>query len=97
MSKYPAEAVEWASEIVEQRLDHVENAAAYLNALVPALAEELDERKREELTEREERLFVVRAIATIERLAGYTGERLRERLVGAFHNEALVAEALDTS
>lgn len=94
LSKYPVEAISWGAEELERQLEHVENPAAYLNALVPALAAELAERQRDELTEREERLYVVRAIATIERQAGYTGEKLRERLVEAFHDEELVDEAL---
>lgn len=94
LSKFPAAAVEWAAELLDGRLAKVDNPAAYLNALVPALAKELEQRQREELTEHEERLTVVRAIATIERKAGHTGERLRERLVEAFHDEELVEEAL---
>jgi len=94
LSKYPVEAISWGAEELERQLEHVDNPAAYLNALVPALADELQERQREEMTERQERISVVRAIAVIERKAGYAGERLRERLVEAFHDEALVAEAL---
>ncbi len=63
MGKYPQQAVAWAEELLTARLSEIDNPAAWLNAVVPRLAEELAERRRGELTQRQEDLLVIRATA----------------------------------
>ena len=93
LSKHPEAALQWAAEALENGLGSIQNPAALLNAVVPRLAQELQERQREDMTRRQERLAMVRATAAfyagVEDAAG-----VRERLLVDFGDAELVTEAL---
>lgn len=95
MAKYPRQAVEWAEELLTPRLSEIDNPAAWLNAVVPRLVGELAERRRGELTQRQEDLVVIRATADF---YGRNEDpaRVRAHLLEDFPGEAdLVDQALD--
>ena len=93
LSKHPEAALQWAAEALENGLGSIQNPAAWLNAVVPRLAQELQERQREDMTRREDRLAMIRATAafygTVEDAAG-----VRARLLQDFGDAELVTEAL---
>jgi hypothetical protein len=93
LSKYSTETVRWAIEALDNGLARVKNPAAWLNAVVPRLAEELQERKREQLTQRQEQLAMIRATAHFYRQVDEPA-RVRERLIEDFGDVELVEEAL---
>jgi hypothetical protein len=95
MGKYPRQAVEWGEELLTARLSEIENPAAWLNVVVPRLAEELTERRRGELTQRQEDLVVICATADF---YGRNEDpaRVRAHLLEDFPGDAtLVDQALD--
>jgi hypothetical protein len=93
LSKYSEESVRWAVEALENGFTHVQNPAAWLNAVVPRLIEELSERKREQLTQRQEQLAMIRATAHFYGQVD-SPARVGERLLEDFGDAELVGEAL---
>ena len=80
-------------EVLESK-EGIINPAAYLNALVPALAAELEERDREDFTRRQEDLVVIRATADFYS-RNENPARVRAHLLEDFPGQAdLVEQAL---
>ena len=97
LSHYPEEAIRWATEQLENGLREVRNPAAWLNAVVPALAGELEEKRREELTEKRQRLVMIQSTARFYSQVE-PAEEVRRRLLADFRqpgDEGLVAEVLE--
>jgi predicted NAD-dependent protein-ADP-ribosyltransferase YbiA (DUF1768 family) len=94
MAKYPRQAVEWAEELLTARLPEIENPPAWLNAVVPRLAEKLAERRRGELTQRQEDLVVICATADFY-AKNEDPARVRAHLLQDFGDPDLVDQALD--
>lgn len=97
LSRYPEEALHWAVEQLEDGLREVRNPSAWLNAVVPALAGELEEKRREELTEKRQRLVMIQSTARFYSQVEPV-EEVRRRLLADFRqpgDEGLVAEVVE--
>lgn len=94
LAKWPEEAVRWAVEQLEDQDGRIENPAAWLNAVVPALASELAERREAERSRERERLVVIRSTARFYDQA-HDPRDLQARLLETFPGEEeLVTQVL---
>jgi hypothetical protein len=94
MAKWPRQAVEWAEELLNARLLEIDNPAAWLNAVVPRLTEEMAERQRDQLTRKQEDLAVICATADFYS-KNEDPAKVRVHLLQDFEDPELVDQALN--